>query len=268
MMIKNNEIVCMIAGVHPGEQVVDKPASVVDLVSKSKSGGDRAEQADPLDGIPANVRSQVLEEVARQVRLSGGMFYSNVVQTYQTSSGSSSYSPRHPKAIVFPIAQEDKQAALVEDEHIPNTPHFSTRERAAICRSIYKLFVRILFCKNRKKKKAVELKAQVSDVVHHGDYAFMSIEEVRIEMQTTIDLQAMEVAALKSSKAELLNKSLQQDKYMMVLLEENKKAAAEKVEFQAQLEDYPQVKELANHIFDARRNYFAACDDRWARPVF
>ncbi|KNA15299.1 hypothetical protein SOVF_099230, partial [Spinacia oleracea] len=233
-------------GAHPDEdeQAVDKPSPVVDLVSKSRSGGHQTEPADPLAGISASVRSQIPEDVARRARLSGGKFYSNVVHTYQASSGSSSYSPRHPKAIIFPIAKVDKGkgAAIEEDERIPATPHYSSRDRAAICRKVFKavpreyvaslsgrtdaqfgaiqaslldLFCRMEFCKSWKTRTAEELNAQVAESVHHGDYAFKTIEEVRLEMQTTIDLQAKELATLKSNKADLLKK----------------------------LEEYPQVKE-------------------------
>ncbi|KNA07128.1 hypothetical protein SOVF_174740, partial [Spinacia oleracea] len=132
-----------IESAHPGEdeQAVDKPSLVVDLVSQSKLGGNQTKSTDPLAVIPANVYSQIPAEVARRARSSGGKFYSNVVSTYRASSGSSSYSPRHPKAIVFPIAQEDKGkgAALVEHERIPATPHYTSRERAAICRQVFKV---------------------------------------------------------------------------------------------------------------------------------
>ncbi|XP_056688729.1 uncharacterized protein [Spinacia oleracea] len=235
---------------------VDKPSLVVDLVSKSRSGGHPDELEDPLSGIPADVRSQIPVEVARRARSSGGKYYSNVVQTYRASSGSSSYSPRHPKAVVFPIAKDKgKDAAAAEDENVPATPHYSSKDRVAICRKVFKavpaeyvaslpgrktdaqfgaiqatlldLFCRMEFCKSWKTRTAEELKAQVAESTHHGDYAFKSIEEVRLQMQTTIDLQAKEVAALRSDKAELLKKILAQDKDMVAMVEEAKTAAAE-----------------------------------------
>ena len=101
------------------------------------------------------------------------------------------------------------------------------------------------FCKSWKTRTAEELKAQVAESTHHGDYAFKSIEEVRLQMQTTIDLQAKEVAALRSDKAELLKKILAQDKDMVAMVEEAKTAAAEIRALQDQLREYPQVKEAA-----------------------
>ena len=101
------------------------------------------------------------------------------------------------------------------------------------------------FCKSWKTRTAEELKAQVAESTHHGDYAFKSIEEVRLQMQTTIDLQAKEVASLRSDKAELLKKILAQDKDMVAMVEEAKTAAAEIRALQDQLREYPQVKEAA-----------------------
>ncbi|XP_056698469.1 uncharacterized protein [Spinacia oleracea] len=101
------------------------------------------------------------------------------------------------------------------------------------------------FCKSWKTRTAEELKAQVAESTHHGDYAFKSIEEVRLQMQTTIDLQAKEVASLRSYKAELLKKILAQDKDMVTMVEEAKTAAAEIRTLQDQLREYPQVKEAA-----------------------
>ncbi|XP_056689113.1 uncharacterized protein [Spinacia oleracea] len=110
-----------------------------------------------------------------------------------------------------------------------------------------KLFCRMEFCKSWKTNTAEELKTQVDVSVHHGDYAFKSIEEVRLEMQTTIDLQAKELASLKSNKVELLKRILKQDKDIMEMVEEGKKAAAEIQTLQEQLQEYPQVKEAAGH---------------------
>lgn len=121
------------------EQGVDKPIAVVDLESKSKSGDAPVRRMDPLVGIPANFRSQIPEEIARRARQSSGKFYLNVVRTNRSSSGSSSFSPRHPKAIFFPIAQRDEGAEHEEYRQIPDTPHYSARERATICRSVYKV---------------------------------------------------------------------------------------------------------------------------------
>ncbi|XP_056698270.1 uncharacterized protein [Spinacia oleracea] len=164
---------------------VDKPSLVVDLVSKSRSGEHPDELEDPLSGIPADVRSQIPAEVARRARSSGGKYYSNVVQTYRASSGSSSYSPRHPKAVVFPIAKDKgKDAAAAEDENVPATPHYSSKDRVAICRKVFKavpaeyvaslpgrktdaqfgaiqatlldLFCRMEFCKSWKTRTRVE----------------------------------------------------------------------------------------------------------------
>ncbi|XP_056682333.1 uncharacterized protein [Spinacia oleracea] len=214
---------------------VDKPSLVVDLVSKSRSGGHPDELEDPLSGIPADVRSQIPAEVARRARSSGAK-------------------------------DKGKDAAAAEDENVPATPHYSSKDRVAICRKVFKavpaeyvaslpgrktdaqfgaiqatlldLFCRMEFCKSWKTRTAEELKAQVAESTHHGDYAFKSIEEVRLQMQTTIDLQAKEVAALRSDKAELLKKILAQDKDMVAMVEEAKTAAAE-------MREYPQVKEAA-----------------------
>ena len=101
------------------------------------------------------------------------------------------------------------------------------------------------FCKSWKTRTAEELKAQVAESTHHGDYAFKSIQEVRLQMRTTIDLQAKEVASLRSDKAELLKKILAQDKDMVTMVEEAKTAAAEIRTLQDQLREYPQVKEAA-----------------------
>ncbi|XP_056694812.1 uncharacterized protein [Spinacia oleracea] len=276
-LVKKDESKVAEGGCPDDEEMgVDKPSLVVDLVSNSRSGGHPDELEDPLSGIPADVRSQIPAEVARRARSSGGKYYSNVVQTYRASSGSSSYSPRHPKAVVFPIAKDKgKDAAAAEDENVPATPHYSSKDRVAICRKVFKavpaeyvaslpgrktdaqfgaiqatlldLFCRMEFCKSWKTRTAEELKAQVAESTHHGDYAFKSIEEVRLQMQTTIDLQAKEVAALRSDKAELLKKILAQDKDMVAMVEEAKTAAAEIRALQDQLREYPQIKEETAH---------------------
>ena len=139
-LVKKDESKVAEGGCPDDDEIgVDKPSLVVDLVSKSKSGGHPDELEDPLSGIPADVRSQIPAEVARRARSSGGKYYSNVVQTYRASSGSSSYSPRHPKAVVFPIAKDKgKDAAAAEDENVPATPHYSSKDRVAICRKVFK----------------------------------------------------------------------------------------------------------------------------------
>ena len=127
-LVKKDEAKVAEGGCPDDEEMgVDKPSLVVDLVE------------DPLSGIPADVRSQIPAEVARRARSSGGKYYSNVVQTYRASSGSSSYSPRHPKAVIFPIAKDKgKDAAVAEDENVPATPHYSSKDRVAICRKVFK----------------------------------------------------------------------------------------------------------------------------------
>ncbi|XP_056698996.1 uncharacterized protein [Spinacia oleracea] len=230
-LVKKDESKVAEGGCPDDEEMgVDKPSLVVDLVE------------DPLSGIPADVRSQIPAEVARRARSSGAK-------------------------------DKGKDAAAAEDENVPATPHYSSKDRVAICRKVFKavpaeyvaslpgrktdaqfgaiqatlldLFCRMEFCKSWKTRTAEELKAQVAESTHHGDYAFKSIEEVRLQMQTTIDLQAKEVAALRSDKAELLKKILAQDKDMVAMVEEAKTAAAEIRALQDQLREYPQVKEAA-----------------------
>ncbi|XP_056694790.1 uncharacterized protein [Spinacia oleracea] len=242
-LVKKDESKVAEGGCPDDEEMgVDKPSLVVDLVSKSRSGGHPDELEDPLSGIPADVRSQIPAEVARRARSSGAK-------------------------------DKGKDAAAAEDENVPATPHYSSKDRVAICRKVFKavpaeyvaslpgrktdaqfgaiqatlldLFCRMEFCKSWKTRTAEELKAQVAESTHHGDYAFKSIEEVRLQMQTTIDLQAKEVAALRSDKAELLKKILAQDKDMVAMVEEAKTAAAEIRALQDQLREYPQVKEAA-----------------------
>ncbi|XP_056683652.1 uncharacterized protein [Spinacia oleracea] len=242
-LVKKDESKVAEGGCPDDEEMgVDKPSLVVDLVSKSRSGGHPDELEDPLSGIPADVRSQIPAEVARRARSSGAK-------------------------------DKGKDAAAADDENVPATPHYSSKDRVAICRKVFKavpaeyvaslpgrktdaqfgaiqatlldLFCRMEFCKSWNTRTAEELKAQVAESTHHGDYAFKSIEEVRLQMQTTIDLQAKEVAALRSDKAELLKKILAQDKDMVAMVEEAKTAAAEIRTLQDQLREYPQVKEAA-----------------------
>ncbi|KNA18169.1 hypothetical protein SOVF_073310, partial [Spinacia oleracea] len=56
---------------------------------------------------------------------------------------------------------------------------------------------------------------------------------------------AKEVASLRSDKAELLKKVLKQDTDIVEMVEEGKRAAAEILTLQAQLQEYPQIKEAA-----------------------
>lgn len=103
--------------------VVDKPAKVMDL--ESKSAEDRVAKPDPLAGISTTFRSQIPKAIARRAKEYGGEFYTNVVRMYCSSSSCSSFSPRHPKVIVFPIAQLDEQKeAKEETRQIPDTLNF------------------------------------------------------------------------------------------------------------------------------------------------
>ncbi|XP_056691732.1 uncharacterized protein [Spinacia oleracea] len=249
-LVKKDESLAAEGG-HPNDDElgVEKPSSVVDLVSRSKSGGHPDEPEDPFSGIPANVRSQIPAEVARRARSSGAK-------------------------------DKGKEAAVAVDEDIPATSQYSARDRATIYRKVFKavpaeyvaslpgrktdtqfgaiqatlldLFCRMEFCKSWKTRTAKELKAQVAESTHHCDYAFKSIEEVRLQMQTTIDLRAKEVASLRSDKAELLKKVLAQDKDMVAMVEEAKAAVAEIRTLQDQLREYPQVKEAAEEAEQLR----------------